>query len=197
MKNIASILLLSISLNSFSQAKWNEDSIKAFQLKYVKEHEVVKGEDKKFIHFFPVNKDYAVTAKFTKTDDSKWFTMETSGTIKQMYRVYGTAQFKIHDTLLQLNIYQSKSLLGNSEYKDYLFLPFTDLSSGNETYGGGRYIDLLLSDIKGDKINIDFNKCYNPYCAYEHGYSCPIPPKENDLIVYMKAGEKNYGKKIN
>ncbi len=195
MKKILSIVLLSISLHSFSQAKWNEDSLKAYQLKYVKDHEVVKGEDKKFISFFPASKDYAVIAKLTKTPDSKWFTMETSGSIKQMYRVYGTAQFKIHDTLLQLNIYQSKSLLGNAEYKDYLFLPFTDLSSGDETYGGGRYIDLLLSDIKGDKISIDFNKCYNPYCAYEHGYSCPIPPKENDLNFYMKAGEKNYGKK--
>jgi len=71
-----------------------------------------------------------------------------------------------------------------------LFLPFQDLSNGQETYGGGRYMDLLRADIKAGKIMLDFNKAYNPYCAFGEGFSCPIPPSENRLSVAIKAGEK-------
>jgi uncharacterized protein (DUF1684 family) len=81
------------------------------------------------------------------------------------------------------------------EYKDHLFLPFTDLTSGEETYTAGRYIDLSFEDIIDNKVVIDFNKAYNPYCAYVSGkYNCPIPPRENTLSVAILAGEKNYGK---
>ncbi|MEI9910512.1 MAG: DUF1684 domain-containing protein [Bacteroidota bacterium] len=81
------------------------------------------------------------------------------------------------------------------EYREQLFLPFTDLTTGEETYTAGRYIDLTFNDIIGDKVVIDFNKAYNPYCAYISGkYNCPIPPKENNLTVAILAGEKNYGK---
>jgi hypothetical protein len=71
-----------------------------------------------------------------------------------------------------------------------LFVPFTDLTSGDGSYGGGRYIDVKIS--KGDSIILDFNKTYNPYCAYIANYSCPIPPKENDLLVRIEAGIKEF-----
>ncbi len=82
-----------------------------------------------------------------------------------------------------------------AEYKDQLFLPFTDLTSGEESYAAGRYIDLIFDDILDNKVIIDFNKAYNPYCAYVSGkYNCPIPPRENSLNVAILAGEKNFGK---
>ena len=77
------------------------------------------------------------------------------------------------------------------EYKNYLFLPFTDETNYNQTFGGGRYLDFEITDIVGNKLILDFNKCYNPYCAYAGGFNCPIPPKENDLKVKIKAGEKS------
>ncbi len=86
--------------------------------------------------------------------------------------------------------------MNDPTYKNYLFLPFTDLTSGEESYGGGRYIDLETTDIFNNKVIIDFNKAYNPYCAYASGYNCPIPPRENDLPVAVKAGEMNFGKKV-
>ncbi|WP_192347263.1 DUF1684 domain-containing protein [Algoriphagus sp. Y33] len=70
--------------------------------------------------------------------------------------------------------------------KPVLFLPFTDQTNGGETYGGGRYMGLTIPT--GDTIELDFNKAYNPYCAYASGYACPIPPKENDLEVPIRAG---------
>ena len=80
--------------------------------------------------------------------------------------------------------------------REYLFVPFGDATSGFESYGGGRYIEFYISDIKNNKVIIDFNKAYNPYCAYTTGYNCPIPPTENMLTVAITAGEKNYDKKI-
>ena len=71
-----------------------------------------------------------------------------------------------------------------------MFLPFSDLTSGNETYGGGRYIDLEIP--KGKTITIDFNQAYNPYCAYNPKYSCPIVPAENELLTNVNAGVKKF-----
>jgi uncharacterized protein (DUF1684 family) len=71
-------------------------------------------------------------------------------------------------------------------------LAFTDLTNGEDTYGGGRYIDLYISDIAEGHITIDFNKAYNPYCAYSDGYNCPIPPASNSINLEIKAGEKMY-----
>jgi hypothetical protein len=87
-------------------------------------------------------------------------------------------------------------LLAREETRDYLFIGFTDMTSAAETYGAGRYIDCVTGDIRGNTMLLDFNKAYNPYCAYAAGYNCPIPPRENDLPVAILAGEKNYGKKV-
>ena len=87
---------------------------------------------------------------------------------------------------LKLNIYQNHRLRKMEKYRNHLFLPFTDLTNGEETYGGGRYIDLSIPD--SDTIIIDFNKAYNPYCAYSSTRSCPIPPRENDLDLKVEAG---------
>lgn len=116
--------------------------------------------------------------------------MSTSGTMKQQYRVCGILSFKIADTLLRLNVYQSKSLMATKDYSDYLFVPFTDKTTGFETYGAGRYIDLKIGDINNNSFILDFNKAYNPYCAYAAGFNCPVPPKENDLNISILVGEK-------
>ena len=180
--------------NSFSQKSY-KDSIESYFKKYVKEHEVVTGKDKEFMSFFPVNEKYRMTCRFERTMNSLWFRMESSGPIKKNYRVYGIIHFTINDTAVSLNIYQSQDLMTTKQYKDHLFIPFTDATSGEETYESGRYIDLEIKDILNDKVLIDFNKAYNPYCAYVSGkFNCPIPPAENRLIVAIRAGEKTFAK---
>ena len=170
-----------------------KDSMTSYQKDYVEKHEVVTGDDKKLLLFFPVNKDFRVQAKFERIKDGKWFTMETSGNTKQVYRVYGKIHFILHDTTLVLNLYQSQRLMTVAEFKEHLFLPFTDLTSGEESYEAGRYIDLSFADITGNQVIIDFNKAYNPYCAYvSNKYNCPIPPKENNLNIAVMAGEKKF-----
>lgn len=196
MKRSIPAFLLVYSLTGMAQNRSNSyiDSLKDFRNSYIQSHEVVKGNDKQFLHFFPIDPAYRVTCKIEKISNGKWFQMSTSGKEKQIYRKYGKLTFTIRDTTLHLYMYQSQSLMTNNEYKDYLFIPFTDNSSGNDSYGGGRYLECFISDIKNNQLILDFNKAYNPYCAYTTGYNCPIPPKENDLPIVIAAGEKNYGK---
>lgn len=187
-------ILLFIAAPALGQHDY-KDSLENYLAGYVEKHEVVTGNDKQYFRFFPIDEKYRVAASFEKVGDAKWFQMETSGLVRKTFRVYGVLHFSINDTAVSLPVYQSQNLMSLQEYKDHLFLPFTDLSSGEETYPSGRYIDLNIPDIANDKIVIDFNKAYNPYCVYVSGkYNCPIPPKENQLPVAILAGEKNFGK---
>jgi uncharacterized protein len=187
-------LLLTLTTVASAQTSY-KDSLSAFQKNYVQTHEVVTGEDKKAMQFYPVDKRYQVVAKFSEPADSKWISFPTSGTLTKVFKVYGILDFQLRGKPLQLRVYQSQDLLLNPDYKNYLFLPFTDSTTGNETYEGGRYIDLATTDIHDGLVVIDFNKTYNPYCAYVSGkYNCPIPPKENSLPVAIRAGEKAYQK---
>ena len=88
----------------------------------------------------------------------------------------------------RLFVYQSLDLLHNQEYRDYLIVLFTDRTNGQGSYGGGRYLDLRRGQIQDGQLVLDFNRAYNPYCAYGSQYSCPIPPAENQLPVAIKAG---------
>ena len=177
-------------------AQTYKDSLLSYQRNYINSHEVVANDDKKFIHFYPVDEGYRVTASFEKTSDTKGFDMNTASGTKQHYFRYGFLTFKLHNSLVHLYVYQSALLMKQVKFKNYLFVPFGDATSGFESYGGGRYLDFTISDIKHNSLVVDFNKAYNPYCAYTTGYDCPIPPKENLLTVSIAAGEKNYGKPI-
>ncbi len=137
-------------------------------------------------HFFSIDEKYHVLAKFEKLPLQRLFQMKTTANSIKDYDVYGVATFSLDGKEYQLNIYQSHQLRTQEKYKDHLFLPFTDQTNGTETYGGGRYIDLKIP--AGNTIELDFNKAYNPYCAYSTGYACPIPPKENNLKAEIKAG---------
>ncbi|HVZ96103.1 MAG TPA: DUF1684 domain-containing protein [Chitinophagaceae bacterium] len=172
------------------------DSLLLYQKQYVDTHEVVKDGDRRYISFYPVNKEYCVIASFEKLNSTNVFTMTTSSGKEKKYLKYGLVKFRIHDTLQQLYIYQSIDLMKQKKYKDYLFIPFGDATSGFTSYGGGRYMDFVIDDIKEGYLTVDFNKAYNPYCAYTAGYNCPIPPSENILKVAITAGEKNYSKPV-
>ncbi len=178
----------------YAQEKTYKDSIIDYEQNYIDTHEVVDKDDRRYIHFYEPDKSYRVIASFEKIKDRKGFEMNTSSGMKKHYFIYGLLSFKLHDSLLHLYVYQSETLMQQKKYKDYLFVPFGDATSGFESYGGGRYLDLTIQDIKNNKVVLDFNKAYNPYCAYTSGYNCPIPPKENLLNIAVVSGEKNYSK---
>jgi uncharacterized protein len=141
--------------------------------------------------FYPIDLSYRVTASFKRTPDEQKFKMKTTGSKTPEYVKYGEAEFLLAGKTNKLSIYRNIALTEKEEFKEHLFLPFTDNTNGIETYGGGRYIDLVAP--AGNTIVIDFNKAYNPYCAYSDKYSCPIPPQENKLNTEIKAGIKLSG----
>lgn len=148
----------------------------------------------KELDFFEIHSDFKINADLVRTPDSEVFEMQTTTDRKPLYKQFGIAKFKIDGKSLQLSIYQNQQLILDPEYEDYLFIPFNDTTNGNESYSGGRFLDLKIPDDKSNTIIIDFNKVYNPYCAYSGRYSCPIPPPENNLEVAIKAGVKAYKK---
>lgn len=139
--------------------------------------------------FFPINSKYRIEADFTLTKNAVPFEIPTSSGKTKPYREYGKAAFILDGKKLTLTVYQSLTLIQKKGFEDHLFLPLRDETNGKETYGGGRYLDLKIP--KTHKIIIDFNRAYQPYCAYNaFDYSCPIVPEENFLPVSIEAGVK-------
>ncbi|MCI4444391.1 MAG: DUF1684 domain-containing protein [Lentimicrobium sp.] len=198
MKTILSLVFLAVFTFGFGQEKFDVAAVEKFQKDLNIEYADAKtspltAEDLavfKTLDFYPINEKFFVIAKFTRTEDEKPFEMKTSTDRKPMYVKYGEVSFSIDGKAFKLNIYKNIELSKKEEYKDYLFLPFSDLTCGNESYIGGKYIDMKIP--KGDTIAIDFNTSYNPYCAYSHKYSCPKVPLENDLNIEIKAGVKKF-----
>ena len=156
----------------------------------------LKAEDfAKFkgLDYFPVLKGFTVTAIFTKTSGEKFFDMPNSAGQSDRYIKYATLSFRLSNKAFRLNVYRPdpESMKDFPEYKDILLIPFLDLTNKTETYGGGRYINIL--EPKGKAVTLDFNLAYNPSCSYGSGrYSCPVPPKVNTINLAVTAGEKKF-----
>ena len=169
--------------------KWQDELNAEYKDKFksplnAQEREAFNGHS-----FYAITDMYDVKAKLEIRTDDLLIPFKTSTEKIVKNKLYGVLYFQINDKPFKLNVYQSPDLMKVAGYEDYLFLPFTDLTTGNETYGGGRYIDLRIPT-KGNEIIINFNKAYNPFCAYSKNYSCPKVPAENDLNVKILAGVK-------
>ena len=201
--SILSVCLISFTLPSFAQEK----TPRAYR-KYIKKHrknykkDFLKSERSpldrkgtKKLDFYQADINYKVQGTFKRTPKEKPFDLMTSSGRTRKYVKYGEVTLPVNGQSITLAVYQSLRALKMPMYRDHLFIPFKDATNNKTTYGGGRYLDAKLTDIVEEKMTIDFNKAYNPYCAFKpEGYSCPIPPKENHLQISIEAGEKNFEK---
>ncbi|UKM63512.2 DUF1684 domain-containing protein [Flavobacteriaceae bacterium GSB9] len=144
------------------------------------------------LDFFKPDSAYVVKATFKRTPNQKEFKMKTTTDRLPIYVKYGELSFTLKGESFTLNVYQNQDLIKEESYEDYLFLPFLDETNGLESYGGGRYLDASIPE--GDTLILDFNKAYNPYCAYNDKYSCPLVPRENYLKTRIEAGVKAFNK---
>ncbi len=196
------LFFISLFLSCSDKKTSYEDEIKLFQYElntqYANAEESPLTEEDlktfKALDFFEINENYKVTAEFELTPNTPIFEMPTTTERLPLYRKYGIAKFNLNGKNLELSLYQNQNLMNSLEYKNYLFLPFNDASNSKTTYGGGRFIDLEIPEKGSKTIIIDFNRAYNPYCAYNHKFSCPIPPAENNLPIDIPVGVKNYNK---
>ncbi len=132
--------------------------------------------------YFPANEAFvceATLARIPRPDTLRM--LMTNGTFQRMVKL-GTVTFTLQQRLYSLTAFRTPEAIANSE----LFIPFTDLSSGNSTYGGGRYLNVAMQE----PLVLDFNYAYHPDCLYNDGFACPIPPSENRIDVEIAAGER-------
>ncbi|MFA7274413.1 MAG: DUF1684 domain-containing protein [Crocinitomicaceae bacterium] len=193
------LIILSIILGFYATSQsfssYNDSLLKERKLKEKELLDPSKGilqsEDLQHfesLHYFFIDSIYICKASF-ELNIGKKFNMPTSTERMPVYRRYGYLHFEIKGLKYQLTVYQNMELRKKKEFKNYFFVPFRDLTSGEMTYGGGRYLDLTI--LKNQTaVELDFNQAYNPYCAYSHRYSCPIPPEENTLKIAIYSGEK-------
>lgn len=198
MKNIialAALLFLSIACaQTLTEAQKSEKFQKSLNKEFAnkKTSPLVLDALKKFkgLDFYPINERFIIEAELVRTPNEEPFEMPTTTNRKPIYKKFGEIHFTFNGKKQQLDVFQDMNLITKEEYKSHLFLPFTDLTSGVATYGGGRYIDMEIPE--GDSLLLNFNLAYNPYCAYNPKYSCPIPPESNFLNVEIHAGVKDY-----
>ena len=195
------ILLLLVIIFSFScreEKRYQDVNLTEYQRQvnnYFKDASLspLKPKDlKNFqgLDFFEFDSIYVVKAKIEETKESLPFKMKTTTDIPADVRKYADLFFQISDKEFELSVYENLEYEGVEGYENYLFLPFLDETNENETYGGGRYLDLFLNGT--DSIIIDFNKAYNPKCVYDENFSCPIVPRKNFLNTRIEAGVKNF-----
>jgi uncharacterized protein len=132
--------------------------------------------------YFDENPGLIIKATVDRDVEEGEVRMATSTGEEQVYRRYGVVRFNVDGETAQLTLYASDD-------SDDLFVPFRDATSGHESYGAGRYLEVHAH---GDDVTIDFNYAYNPNCAYDPAWSCPVPPAENWLKVAIRAGEKAF-----
>lgn len=152
------------------------------------------ADDLAYVRFYAPDSTYRVVATVTRMPDAQPFEMPTYNGKTRPHVAYALLTFTLRGREQQLTLYRNLNVSRLPEYRDYLFLPFKDATSGQETYGGGRYLDLRTGDVQNGQVTLDFNRAYNPYCAFKEGYPCPIPPKNNVLPIPIEAGEKGYAK---
>jgi uncharacterized protein (DUF1684 family) len=136
----------------------------------------------KGLNYYTFNKDYIIDFALVKAEKAETVDIKmTDGTTEKLI-LFGKIKGEFQNFTIALTIYQRE----NGDF----FLPFKDKTAPTETYGGGRYLDLPLKNAKNNQLRVDFNLAYNPFCAYNEDFACPIPPAENTLPIRIEAGEK-------
>ena len=135
------------------------------------------------LSYFPINEKYKVSGEFHRNSSQQVIKMAITDGSQREYHVFGNVHFHLDGKELDLTVYKPVK-----SDEDYLFIPFYDQTCGDISYGGGRYVEPILHE--SNRLEIDFNQAYNPYCVYNHQYRCPIPPQVNNLDVSILAGEK-------
>jgi len=180
--------ILGITFYSLSGSESYFDTIKkqrdTFLKNLMSENDSPIASIKNFsgIKYFEADKNFIIDADFKAESAGQGMILMTDSTQNEIKKA-GTATFSLDGKTFTVNVFDEG---------EYFLFPFRDLTSGKETYGGGRFVNIGKDNLKGDKLEIDFNNAHNFYCAYNESFICPIPPKENFINTEIKAGEKKY-----
>lgn len=194
---IAAVIVLAAVIYGMSGAETPEQYIERIEkerdrqfkfLKYNAESPLTDEQKRNLneLDYYPVDPEYRVRARLVPVDQRVMIQIPMTDGTMERYIKQAYAEFELQGKTHRLLLLQSANEVDKRNY----FLAFADETSGRETYGGGRFLDVRRDG--QNSITIDFNLVYNPYCTYNPDYACPIPPKENLLTIPVMAGEKNY-----
>lgn len=165
--------------------EWRKEKDKYFMYDFDSPIPHESRHEFKGLQYYPYNPKFRVSAKMEQVKSEEIIQMVTSKDTMQPYRKYSYLEFSIDEKPNKLAVYKRAWV---HEDDPHLFIPFRDATSGKETYGAGRYLDMEESS----EYIVDFNMAYNPFCAYDENYVCPLPPRENWLSIEIKAGEMKF-----
>jgi len=148
------------------------------------------------VRFYEPNDSFLFETIFLPLTDTATLNFATSSGEEKQYRPYAKVFFRFGGSMHQLTLYESIKFRNHPLFGDKLFLPFWDETNSESTYGGGRYLDISKANLDSGNFQLDFNKAYNPWCAYGDGFSCPVPPTDNRLSFAVRAGEKDFVKSV-
>lgn len=188
---VGTLIYFSLPKQSQATSKSTEDSLQIVE-KRLARNEQLKSDDEspiqdkanfKGLTYYPYNANWKISFEIKRSEKIQRVNVPLTNGSSDSLLVFGTAHAVIEGKEISLLVYQHDT-------GDF-FIPFKDKTAPTETYGGGRYLELPLTNIKDNQIIIDFNEAFFPYCAYNKTFACPIPPKENQLSIRIPAGEKN------
>jgi uncharacterized protein (DUF1684 family) len=142
------------------------------------------------LDYFPVDATYVVAARVVRATSPQTVELATSKGVPRPMLRYAVLEFDIGGVEQQLTAYKAVPRLSRPHPEPTLFVPFRDATSGHESYGAARYLDVI--EEPGAHVVLDFNLGYSPYCSYSDAYECPLAPAENWLAVAIRAGEKAF-----
>jgi len=188
---VAVLIYFSLPKQSQMPAKTTEDSLitvesrltKDEKLKTDEESPITDREKFKGLSYFPYSPNWVIPFEVERNEKIERVGLQMTDGTTDTLLVFGKAHGEIAGVHVDLILYQHDT-------GDF-FIPFKDKTAPAETYGGGRYLELPLTNLKDNQLILDFNQAYFPFCAYNKTFACPIPPKENQLNIRIPAGEKN------
>lgn len=133
------------------------------------------------LNYFPENLELRLKVEIERFPEQEQIQIQTNTGDVQSYTRFGRFRFEVNGEQAELTVYENEH---------GYFMPFADSLAGDETYGAGRYLE--PARLPDGRFEVDFNNAYNPYCAYNEMWSCPLTPPENRLKVPIRAGEKVY-----
>ena len=185
--------MMAVGIGAEAQENYSE-LIRMYREKIKAEHieddrSPLNENDFQHIYYFKANPKYKINGRLIPFAERDTVTIPTSSGKQKKFIRAGKIEFQLHSGKYQLTAYLgTKAAVPDHEY----FIPFKDKTNGNRTYEGGRFLEIATDAVVNGIVEIDFNKAYNPWCAYSDGFNCPIPPVENELAISIKAGEKKY-----
>ncbi len=188
---LALIIYVSLPESQPAPARSTADSLASVESRQAKDENFRTAEDSpipnkaqfKGLSYFPYHASWSLLFDVKRaTKMGKIALQMTDGGLDSLIQ-FGEISANIQGKMVSLVVYQHDS-------GDF-FIPFKDKTAPTETYGGGRYLELPLTNLKDNQLRVDFNQAFFPYCAYNSTFACPIPPKANNLNIRVEAGERN------